>query len=240
MKLSQSDFQNFQSIINVCSIASIDSIIIEDGMLRGINESKTCAIISKFQIPKFSQKLGLTRLSALKQRIDIFGDSVSIDAKETDRGEISMLEMSSGRSKAQFRCTSTVMIKAPVNINDEQAIKIYLNKNDIKMILDGVRVMSAKKVWFIVKSDRTASIEATDVNNDCFKMTLDNPAEFLNDEVDSTAQGYMSDIILPILRAITSELDSTVLTIGLKGTLNMSLHGHTITALPQINEDMED
>jgi len=51
MKLSVSSIQNLEKLLQTCSIADIDAIIIEEGMLRGINEDKTCIILSNENLP---------------------------------------------------------------------------------------------------------------------------------------------------------------------------------------------
>ena len=240
MKFSNNDINQFKCIIDACTIAGIDSIILDSGTLRGINGAKTCAIISNFQVPNLSQKIGITRLSALKQRVDVFGsNSFCIETKESSRDEISSIEVSSGRNKVQFRCTSTAMIKAPVNINDDACFKIFITKDEMKMILDAVKVMSSKKIIFNVKSDRTVTVEAVDTNNDVFKISLESPVELLGDE-DSTVQYYLSDIICPIIRCNMNDLSTVSYTIGQKGTLQINLMGHNVTVMPQIGDETED
>ena len=242
MKLTSKDTANLSNIIAVCAIGSIDAVIIDDGIIRGANAEKTCAIISKVDVPEFKQKIGLARLSQLRQRLDLFSNdsSMVIDAKESDRGEISSLEISAGRNKAQFRCTSTMLIKAPMSINDEEACRIFLEKEEAQMILNAVKVMGTKKVQLTIKKDRSVIFTLPDTTNDAFTTVLKTPSERLGeDEMDSVVHYYPSDIFSSIMR---SKLDTSPITfdVGVIGTIRTTVSGHVLVMLPQINEDAED
>src|SRR5271155_1115845 len=101
MKLTAKDTSNLLTILAVCNVGGIESIVIEDGIVRGANAEKTFAIISNENIPKLPQKMGLgsssnpdatsRRLSSLRQRLELFAGSSDtiIEVRETERGEIS-------------------------------------------------------------------------------------------------------------------------------------------------------
>ena len=242
MKLSTKDTANLNTIIAVCAIGSIDAVIIDGGYIRGANPDKTCAIISDVDVPQFPQKIGLARLSQLRQRLDLFTNESNtvIDVKESDRGEISSLEISAGRSKAQFRCTSTMLIKAPTMINDEEACRIFLEKEEAQMVLNAIKVMGTKKVQLTIKKDRSVIFTLPDTTNDAFTAVLKTPSERISeDEMDSVVHYYQSDIFSSILR---SKLDANPITfdVGVIGTIRTTVSGHVLVMLPQINEDAED
>lgn len=242
MKLTTEDTKSLQSVLATCSIVGIDAVIIEDGVIRGANESKTAAIISSTNVPKFTQRIGISRLSSLKQRLDLFAGSTGavIDARETERGEISTLEISAGRNKAQFRCTSSVLIKAPKQINDEASVKVYLAKDECKMLLDATRVMGAKKVVLCVRPDGHVEFEVSDATNDSFKIELATAAERLDDETGTQVFYYPADVFSAGLRSSSADNDTTTLQVGQIGTIKLVINGHSVTLLPQINEDSEE
>ena len=237
MKLSNQDTQNLENILATAAIGGIDQIIIEDGFVRGVNADKTFAIISDFNVPKFPQKIGIARLGTLGQRLAVFkGKEPIIDAKESERGEISSMEIVCGKNKVQFRCTSTMLIKAPKAINDEADCVITMSKEEVKTVLDAIRVMSCKKVTLSVRKGGAVQFEIADESNDTFKIVLDAASD---KEDDSVVHYYQASVLTAILKS-KMELDVAVLDIGQMGTIKTQINGHGITMLPQIGDDAEE
>jgi len=248
MKLTTQDTTNLVSILAACAVGGIESIIIEDGIVRGVNLARTYAIITTDgNVPKLPQKMGLgsdsaSRLSSLRQRLELFAGSTDtiIEAKETERGEISSLDITSGRNKVQFRCTSTMLIKAPKSINDEPIFKVFATKAELKMILNSVKIMGGKTVQIIIKKDRSAQIIAADENNDVFTTSLETPVELWTDEEqDSVVHYYHGDIFHAAMRA-QPDSDIIAFTVGSSGAIRTKIHGHAITVLPKVNTDSEE
>lgn len=240
MKLTSQDTSRLTSILSTCAIGGIESVIIEEGRVRGVNDDKTCVIISNFEVPNFPQRIGLTRLSSLRQRLDLFANNPAtvIDAKESDRGDISSIDISAGKNKVQFRCTSATLIKAPKSINDTAVARVFVKKDEMKMILNAIKVMGSKKVLLAIKKDRTVSFTLADATNDGFDSTLETPVEYLSEEtMNSVVHYYAADIFAAVMR---NDSDTTSFDVGAVGTINVSVNGHAITLLPQINEDGED
>src|SRR5512137_2403079 len=103
MKLSNTDIQNLYDAILTCALGDIDDILIEGGVIRGVSADRSCLIISDYNVPAFTQKVGLSRLSKLRQRLDLFmtggkaENGVTLEAKESERGEITQLEIACGK-----------------------------------------------------------------------------------------------------------------------------------------------
>ena len=237
MKLTNNETQNLENILATAAIGGIDQIIIEDGFVRGVNPDKTFAIISNFNVPKFPQKIGIARLGTLAQRLAVFkGKEPVIEVKESSRDEIACMEIVCGKNKVQFRCTSTMLIKAPKAINDDAACQIKLTKEETKTILDAIRVMSCKKVTLSIRKGGVVQFEIADETNDTFKITLDNPAD---KEDDSVVYYYQASVLIAILK-YKMEFDEAVLDIGVQGTIKTEINGHSITVLPQIGDETEE
>ena len=236
MKLTTTDTNHLSTILSTSAICGIESIIIEDGIIRGINEARSCVIISNNKVPSFPQKLGLSRLNSLRQRMEMFSSDVDIVAKETDRGEISSLEISSGRSKVQYRCTSTALIKAPKSVRDESLHTIKFSKDELKLVLNAVKIMSAKTVQIIIKKDNLVSVRIADSTNDAFETVLESSA-ITNNETDSVVHNYHADIFNSVLRTHT---DGVSIIIGISGTITTCINEHNVVILPKVGEDEED
>jgi hypothetical protein len=98
--------------------------------------------------------------------------------------------------------------------------------------------MGSKKVLLAIKKDRTVSFTLSDATNDGFDSILETPVEYLSEEaMNSVVHYYAADIFAAVMR---SDLDITSFDVGAVGTINVSVNGHAITLLPQINEDGED
>lgn len=242
MKLTATDTAHLLNVLKTCSVGGIESIIIEDGFVRGANPDKTFAIISNHEIPKFPQKIGISRINSLKSRIDLFSNNPNtvIEAKESERGEISSIEISAGRNKAQFRCTSTMLIKAPKSINDEEVHGIIMNKEELKIILNSLKVMGAKTVQLIIKKDGIVTVGVADESNDLFLATLETPAVLKDGkESDSVVHYYHANIFHSVIRTV-AEAEVAGFIVGESGTLRTKIDGHDVIVLPKINDDTEE
>lgn len=238
MKLSSNDVSNLEMILATCISFDIDSIIIGEGLIRGVNASKTCAIISDVNVPVLPQTLGISRLKSLNSRMSIFKSlkDTSIEAKESDRGEISSLTISAGRNKVQFRCTSSMLIKAPKQINDGALGVIKFSSDECKMILNAIRVMDSKQVVVAVKSDGSVMIELADANNDPFRIDAEHKFQ-AEEEMDSSSVTYYSPAVLkPVLEDASSEQRTLEVILGENGTLVTVINDHPITILPLVGE----
>lgn len=239
MKLTAQDTANLSSIISTCLLGGIESIIIEEGLVRGVNEARTFVIISDHNVPKFPQRIGLSRLGSLRQRLELFAgnDATVIEAKESDRGEISSLDISAKRNRVQFRCTSTALIKAPKSVNDSPVFEVTITGDELKLILNAIKVMGGKNVALIIKKDLSVQINLADSTNDVFTSELENAANLVGEEQDSVVHYYHADIFHSILR---SRSDDVAFIVGAAGTISTDVNGHLVVLMPKINEDMED
>lgn len=236
MKLSPSSIQNLERLLQTCSIADIDAIIIEDNTIRGVNEDKSCVIISDQNVPELKEgtKMGLSRLGILNNRLSLFKNDpqMVVDAKENSRDEISALEISSPSAKVQFRCTAPGLIKAPKKINDEFAFSIKVEKEQIPFILSGAKSMSPKRVVIAGKDDGIY-FEFTDTNQDTFSIKVDEPT------LRIFAIQLPATVFLALIRASVNnnEEDKYItLNVGKIGTVNLLVNNYTMTILPQVQE----
>ena len=241
MKLSNDDVKNLQSILATADLGGITSVVIEDGKARGVSSDRAYAMVSTFNVPAFPQKVGLDKLNALKARLNLLGESVVINAVESERGEISILELSAGKSRVQYRCTSTAMIKAPSRIADEVISNVYVSKDEMKLVLDAVKVMNSKKVALCIRKNNAVSFEILDGNNDAFKTDLTSPAKSLTDDDITCVHYYPAEVFSSVMRHQMTQLDTITLGIGEAGVIKAEVNGHSIGLLPHIEDtDSED
>lgn len=220
--------------MSVLAVGGIENVVFEDGYVRGVNPEKTFAIISNTNVPKFPQKIGISRVSTLASRLAVFkGKDPIIEARETERGEIAMLDITAGRSKVQFRCTSTMLIKFPKGeFNDARANVITLTKEEIKTILDAIRVMSCKKVTMSIRKSGEVKFDIPDESNDTFTVTL---CTGVKSDSDSVVHYYQSTVFVALLKSKLDN-DTTTLDIGEMGTILTTINDHSVAVLPQIGD----
>lgn len=239
MKLSSQNLAQLKNIFSACSVGSIESIILDGAKVRGLNEDRTFAILSDVDVPELPQKMGIGSINSLRQVMELFSsnDKAEITAKESDRGEISSIEISAGRTKGQFRCTSTVLIKAPTSINDVDAFGLSITKEEAKFIINATRVSGTKTVQVVIKKDGDVSFIVNDVSNDALSITLESPVHRYVDS-DSVVFYYHSAVIVSLLKEIIGYADDVGLIIGESGSAKTVVHGHTVYLLPKV-EDTE-
>lgn len=239
MKLSSADIKNLSCILATCHVGSIDSIIIEDGRVRGMNDERSFVIVSDTNVPVLPIKIGISRLKELKQRIDMFsGSDIQISLNSNDRGEVSAMDISAGRSKVQFRCASTSLIKAPKSINDEHAHSIIIERDELKLILNAIKVMGTATLQITIKKSGEVFIGASDVTNDAFNIELTQKAHAVISS-DSVVHYYFADSFSQAMR-VNSEASENELLIGEMGTIRTQLNGHQIVLMPKINDEGDD
>lgn len=243
MKLTTKDTAALNALLHTCGICDIESVIIEGGIARGVNESKTCALISDFDIPNLPQTMGLSRIGALRQRIDVFAgnNEAAVEVKESEKGEISSIEISAGKNKVQFRCTSSTLIKAPKNINGTPVNRVSIKKEELKMVFNAIKAMGGKKIMLSVRKDGNVTFRVDDATNDAFTISLDEDVTRLsNESMDSVAHYYSSDIFATVFKPAFDEFAVITFDIGDNGIIKLKVNGHSVTLLPQINEEEDD
>lgn len=238
MKLTNTSMVDLDKLLSVCILANIDNIIIENGQVSGVNEERSCAIISDQNIPSFGTdvKLGISRLSTLQTRMNLFKEDpkVAIEAKENARKEISQLEISGTNAKVQFRCSSPAMIKAPKAITANPLKDVTVLKSEIPIILSGVRAMGSKRVTLAIKENGETTLDFSDTNNDAFNVTLESKANHLGeDKPASCVHYYPAEIMLPLIRAGQDQSSISII-VSDNGVAQLLVNGHIMTMLPQI------
>lgn len=227
---------NLFDLLKVCSVCSIDAVVIEDGKIRGLNEAKTCAIISTNKVPDFGAPIGLSRLSALRSRMNLLGADLKLTVKDTRGGEVSNLEMSQGRSKSTYRCTSrTVLVsqnRAPKGIEDEHFSTVDITVTELKLVLDAIRAMGADEVQFSLHSDREVHVKIADSSNDSFALQLAAP----HDVTDYGSFRYSAETFISVLKAIDSKDEKLNMSFTAHGILTLDILGYNVFVLPNMEQ----
>jgi hypothetical protein len=238
MNFSQTDVEILRSILTLCKTVGVDSIVLSGGKVMGAAASKKLAIIAETGLEQLdiATPVGIGRLAELEKRLSIFGDSVSISGETGKSGEMVRLTLSSGRSKAQFRCTATSMIKHPKENADVPLVVATMSKAEVQQLVKAAKTFGAETIIFKISSAGDVHIECVDSTNDQFTTGTDKPAEFV-DEAENVLFTYLASYLTTVLDVGTRDADSIDLVFGHAGSITASVRGYSLMIMPNINED---
>lgn len=247
--LTKENVAKLSKIIETCMLAGIENVLVEsgaDGVIRGINDDRTCLILSNNDVPDLAggEVLGLSRMNILRQRINVLNtdDSFEISVDTNNKNEVSVLGLKNNKAKTQFRCASPSIIKAPKAVNDEEFAVVEISKTDVPTLNSAAKAMSAKTFTLLCKKNADdkyeAFIEYYDTNQDVFSIKVADNVEFI-DEPATFVYYYIADVFLALIRKIVDGLADNETTfpmiVGKGGTLRLIINNHVIILVPQTN-----
>lgn len=240
MKLKNEDTTLLVAALSLCRTLEINAVVVSEGMIRGCTPSMKIAMLTKtaIEVPD-GTKLGISRISELDERMKIFSGPVDIDCKVNDSGDVSMLSLSGGKTKLQFRCTKASLIKYPKSNEDDAKAVITLTKAEANQLSRALKSLKAEAAVMAIDSKGGTSFEAIDATNDKFAMDLETPAYFV-DEDANVVHSYEASKFASILALAVRDADKVELTIGEFGSIIMQLCGHTILIMPHITGEEDD
>lgn len=238
MNLTESDVQKLRDILSLCKTVGIDSVVLSGGKVMGAAASKKLAIIAQsgFEQVDIAVPIGIGRLVELEKRLAIFGDQVAISGEVGKSGEIMRLTMAAGRSKAQFRCTATSMIKHPKENADVPLTVVSLSKTEVQQLVKAAKTFGAETIIFKISSAGDVHIECVDSTNDQFSTGTEKKAEFV-EEAENVLFTYLVSYLTTVLDVGTKDADSIDLVFGQAGSITVLVKGFTLMIMPNINED---
>lgn len=235
MKTIQTDIVELKSILAACKLVGVDGVVIHEGQARGAPSSLNSAILTeaRLSIPQ-DLRIGIGRVSELEKRLNIFSGPVEIEGKANDKGDVSMLTISSGKTKVQFRCTSANLMTYP-KVNEDQPIAmITFTKNEVQQLSKAVKTLAATEIVVQVSRTGVVKLECSDDTNDRFDVELEKEVEFVED-AESIVQTYVANVFVDVLDAACKNSEETTILLGEAGSIVVTANGHTLLVLPQIN-----
>ncbi len=237
MNFTEADVEELRGILSLCKTVGIDSCVLSGGKVMGAASSRKLAIISETKLSiDPTVNVGIGRLIELEKRLSIFGGPVAISAEIGKSGEVSRITMQSGRSKAQFRCTATGLIKYPKSNDDIPLVVVTMSKAEVAQLVKAAKTFGAETMMFKIASSGDVHIECVDSTNDQFSTGTDKPAEFIG-EADTVLFTYLVSYLGTVLEVGTRDADSIDLVFGQAGSITALVRGVTLMVMPNINED---
>ena len=233
MKLDDETLGYIQTVVNTAVMVGIDNIIIEEGMVRAIDENKTVVIFQDENVPTpVFGAVGLNRIGVFTSRFDIIKsrDDASIEVTvDDDRGFARSLMMRSKGIKVDYRCANPSTIQAPRQINDVMKYQVPLTGEAVMLLQKGQSAMGADTVS-IISNDNGVAFELADINNDVFSHIFTQDVKALNGDKTTFAHRYPVKTLLAMFKS-NAEGDFFI---GGKGMLKFMVNGLDVYVIPQV------
>ena len=234
MKLNPKDIEELKLILAACKVIGVDGVVITEGMARGARPSLDAAILTQANLSiSEALRIGIGRVPELDKRLAIFAGGVEIEGKVSEAGDVSMLTLSAGKSKMQFRCTSTSLMKYPKSNEDPPLGTVSLSRAEVAQLSKAARTLSAETVVMHVSRAGAVTLECVDSSNDKFVTELTDPIEF-SGEQESVVQTYLAGLLVDVLDAAAKENEVVTLTLGQAGSVTTRVKKQTVLIFPQV------
>jgi len=230
--------------LEACRLLSIEEIVIENGMVRGLSADHTAAVLST-KCPDMFGPVGITRVGTLFSRLGAIlksGGSVEVEVKPTT-GEVFQIVGRGKGSSIDFRCASAKKVKAPSEIDDEPARALTFTQEEIASISQGTRMMGAKSFSLRRMNGRTTA-KCMDPTGDVFTATLvsDVVPFDVGAPTDFQEFRYRTESLLAPFKHMTAKDDTLPITavMGDGGSLRFLVNGHEVVVLPENESSGEE
>ena len=233
MKLDAETIGYLQLVVNTAQLVGIDNIIIEEGMVRAIDENKTVVIYQNENVPTpVFGAVGLNRIGVFTSRFDIIKtrDDANIEVTvDEERGFARSLIMRSKGIKVDYRCANPASIQAPRQINDQMKFQVPLSGEAVMLLQKGQGAMGAETVS-VISNDDGVAFELADINNDVFSHVFADEAKCLDGGKPIFAHRYPVKTLLAMFKT-NAEGDFYI---GGKGMLKFMVNGLDVYVIPQV------
>ena len=238
MKLTTDAINRLSTLIQTSMVAGLKKMIIEPGKIRGIDEKQSVVVITTDNVPDLSGKsIGITRIEQLSARLALVGSQgdVAIEATETPSNDISILDLSSGKTKAQFRCATVEAVKGiPKNITDVLVWEVAVNSKLLPTLTQAVSAMSAETITIASRDGASVSFECIDLNKDVFTTDAEDGPQWIGSGTPSTSfvNKYPAKTLLGLLKEASKSTDPVIIKIGQGGILSLKVNSFDFFVLP--------
>ena len=248
MKLSQASVLKLKTLLQTVSLVKIDRLIIEENLIRGVDEEQTVVIVSDQNVPDLGgARVGLNRLSILANRIALFDtdeaftvEAVEAPSRDEDATDISSFKLASKGSKFEYRTARIGTIKAPKRVNDSFVWAVTVPVEAVKLAISAANTMGSDQIALVSKASGEVLFEIVDsATQDTFTTKIADEATWIPEDEDQPSQSfvhyYAVKALMPLLKASSTQ-GEPVLLVGEEGMLQVTVNGYTMTLLPRESE----
>lgn len=240
MKLNLESVNALAALLTTCRVVGIEAAVLSENKFRGINAGKSICILADAPIGiDENTTLGIGRVNELFKRLDLFSGNINVETKVNNRNEVSQLTISSGKSKADFRCTSEKIIRYPKSNEDGAIAAVSLSRVEVETIAKAANAMGALHV--VIQCGRNGQVKVEcveDSTNDTFALDIETEANFVNDASSFVLRFLVKDFVGAV--GLASKTDEIVnITFG-SVSATLVANKHTLVMLSQLTGDEDE
>jgi hypothetical protein len=183
MKLSTATVAYLQDVVKTAKFVGVDSIIIEPGCVRGVDETNSRVICHNQDVPELEfGSISITRLNVFLDRLNIargiegfsvdvetFGDDPTLLTEKDQKGAKAMFARSATFKakgmKLDYKASNPLITKVPRSLKDRPKYRLALG-HDAVVYLEKGKAAFGTDEFTLILDDSGATIELTDINND--------------------------------------------------------------------------
>lgn len=220
MKLDKEVITHIQKAVKTAKLLGIDTICIEDGLVRAMAEDRSVLIVDNNPLELPFEAMGVSRIAQFTERFNITseGDGFVMECDESEAFVKSVVMKCKG-TRINFKCSNPSNIVAPRKLVDVMTYGIDISDESIAMLKRSIAAMGSDELTIVSNADGV-SIEMYDVNNDIFRHDLGVTAAILDGESDLFAFRYPAKLLISLIQNSTNHLE-----IAVKGTLKLNING---------------
>lgn len=227
MKLKPETIEYIDRVTAVAQIAGIDAIVFRKDLVSGKDDVPAVVLIQKDGIPDFEfDELAIIRIPLFRQRMEAVrgvGSAFTFDYDD-QRG---LINMSAGRTKAEYRAGNAIAVRPPKNLNDVAEFSFTIAEDLTALIARAASAYPSKDPVIVFTST------GTDVE---IAISDDEAGDSFTSVISSDLKGsgalsvrYSLKTLLPLLK----QHEHTTLQVGQRGTLTLSIRGLNILLIPR-------
>lgn len=234
MKLSKNITDFIRNAAKVAKIAGIESLAIEQNIVRGMDENKTVVICDN-NVPELPfNGIGIGRIDTFVTRYSLIEnrDDITTEAAiDSNNQQVIQLTFNTKNIKVEYRCADTTKIKAPKQIKDIMTSIFLLPEDTIETLVKAQTAMGDEKIT-IVSDKRGTCFELVDrTSNDVFSFVFAEQAKSLNeDDVEEFVHRYPAKTLIQLLKQNSNQ----TIEVSSKGILKLTINNLNIYVIPSI------
>jgi hypothetical protein len=236
MKMDQPTLGYILNAVQTANLVKIDSLIIEPGKVRAIDEERTVFILQDANVPDLPfGSIGLNRLGVFSSRLDLVKLHDTFDIDVTTEGDSSLfartLTMKAKGLKVDYRCANPATIQAPKAMNDAVKIKVTAVPEAITYMQKGASAMGADVIT-LIGNDDGVTMELADINMDKMTFQLADAADL--QALDGSTPNFTHKYPIKTVLALFKHNTGGAFQLTSRGIMRMSINNLCVNVLPKV------
>lgn len=237
MKVEPASLAYVQNVVATVTTIGIDSVILEPGRVRAVDEDSTVFLLHTTGVPDFEfGSIGINRIATFASRLSIaksiadFTIDATVDGPE-DAQYVRALTMKAKGTKIDYRCANPATIRAPKGMNDAIKYRVKMQPEAVLHMTKGKDAMGADEVTLIGNTDG-ASFELVDINGDKLTYKFADDVDLVQPD-DTSDPKFSHKYPLKLMLTLFKHNSDSAFHITTRGMLKTSINGLDVYVLPR-------